>query len=74
MEKVLAKDGKIATFLNTHSVSRGKFKGKIEGIISEHGLPLRVETTLGLGEDCPTLKGYPEGDYLKGLLLKSTNS
>jgi 23S rRNA (cytosine1962-C5)-methyltransferase len=74
MEKVLAKDGKIATFLNTHSVSRGKFKGKIEGIISEHGLPLQVETTLGLGEDCPTLKGYPEGDYLKGLLLKSTNS
>ena len=29
--------------------------------------------TLKLGEHCPTLRGYNEGSYLKGLVLKRQN-
>lgn len=57
-------------FLNTHSINMNKFKNKINSIIKENSLKYKIIQELKLGEDCPTIKGFPEGNYLKGLVLK----
>lgn len=65
--------GTLIIFLNTHGVSRNKFKQKISDIIAEKELPLTVEKTLGTAGDCPQLKGFPEGSYLKGLVIRKND-
>ncbi len=60
-------------FLNTHSIGRQKFKEKIEDIIRSQNLPLKIQKEFSLNADCPRLKGFPEGDYLKGFYLKKSN-
>ncbi len=54
--------GRLILFLNTHKISRKKFK---------RTLPkgLKIEKELFTGQDCPLLKGFPEGDYLKGFVI-----
>lgn len=60
--------GHLILFLNTHSVSRQKFETKIKELIGKKAkiIPQKISLT----EDCPTIKGYPEGDYLKGVLIQ----
>ncbi len=67
--KLLSRNGKACVFLNTRGITRNKFEKKILEIIQNKGLKLKVEKTLGLSGDCPNLKGFPEGSYLKGLVL-----
>lgn len=67
--KLLSKKGKACVFLNTRGVTRNKFEKKIQEIVQAQGLKLRVERKLALSGDCPYLKGFPEGAYLKGLVL-----
>ncbi|MCO4754493.1 MAG: class I SAM-dependent methyltransferase [Bacteriovoracaceae bacterium] len=69
MAKLLSENGKLLIFLNTRRVTRNKFEAKITDIIQKHNLPLKVGKKLGLADDCPFLKGFPEGSYLKGLVL-----
>lgn len=69
MAKLLAEGGKICVFLNTKKIGRAKFEKKILDIVDKNSLGLKVEKRLGLAEDCPALKGFPEGSYLKGLAL-----
>lgn len=64
---VLNPGGKAIVFLNTHSITRKSFEDKIKSYTTE--LPLKVASALKLQEDCPSLKGFIEGDYLKGLVL-----
>ena len=59
--------GKLIVFLNTHKVSRKKFKSLIVDLLRNKG---RITSDLYLDEDCGTLKGFPEGDYLKGFLIQ----
>lgn len=66
MLKCLADNGKMIVFLNTHAVTRKAFEEKILGLAKG----LKIEQTLALGDECPRLNGFPEGDYLKGLVLK----
>lgn len=68
MEKLLNPRGKIFCFLNTHGIGMKKFEEKIRECA--HPLGLKIHGKIKLGEDCPTLKGFPEGDYLKGIILK----
>lgn len=70
MYDILEKGGYLAVFLNTHQVSSKKFQQKIMDILKQHKLKLKQIKTYKLSDDCPTLKGFPEGNYLKGILLQ----
>src|SRR5690606_35282709 len=65
MLKRLNKGGKLVVFLNTHTVSRKAFEEKILSLCQG----MKIQKTLALGNECPRLNGFPEGDYLKGLIL-----
>lgn len=62
--------GKIALFLNTHSITKNKFQKKIEDIIKNNKLKCHIIKHLGLEQDCPRRKGFPEGDYIKGFFIQ----
>lgn len=66
-DMILNKGGKAHIFLNTHSVTRKKFETKIKEYIGKR--KISITGALKLVEDCPSLKGFIEGDYLKGLTL-----
>ena len=70
MNKVLNPTGKLVLFLNTHQVTNQKFEKTIQDNLSELKLNYKLVMRLTLGQDCPTLKGFPEGSYLKGLVLE----
>ena len=70
LEKITSDDGLILIFLNTHQITRNKFQKNIEEIITLNNLPLKIIKRIGLKEDCPSLKGHPEGSYLKGFIIK----
>lgn len=65
MLKRLAPKGKLIVFLNTHAVTRKAFEDKIKTLAPN----LTIEKSLTLGDECPRLNGFAEGDYLKGLIL-----
>jgi 23S rRNA (cytosine1962-C5)-methyltransferase len=65
----LENKGHAALFLNTHSVSKKKFQEKILELIKGKA---KIVNEFKLGEDCPTLKGFPEGNYLKVLIIKKS--
>lgn len=68
---VLAPKGLLVLFLNTHTISRKKFEEKIQSLIVKHQLSHEIEIVkrVSLDLDCPTLKGFIEGDYLKGIFV-----
>ena len=70
MVDLLDKGGHIVVFLNTHQVSPRKFQQKLLDVLKEKKLKLKIIKNLRLTKDCPTHKGFPEGDYLKGILLQ----
>ena len=75
MLEVLAPDGKIFSFLNTHQISWNKYEDKLKQIILNS--KYKDEVILGkrfkLSEDYTPLKGFHEGDYLKGILIEFKN-
>jgi 23S rRNA (cytosine1962-C5)-methyltransferase len=70
MDPLLSSGGKLVIFLNTHQVTKAKFEKVIIDYLKELKLSYKIIGRLSLGEDCPTLKGFPEGNYLKGLILE----
>lgn len=70
MDKVLNPQGHMVIFLNTHQVSNQKYEKTIQDILGELKLNYKLSLRLSLSQDCPTLKGFPEGSYLKGLVLE----
>jgi 23S rRNA (cytosine1962-C5)-methyltransferase len=70
MSQCLSENGKIVAFLNTHHVSRKKFNEKITTLANENKMSLSKQ--LKMDEDCKTLGGFHEGDYLKGVLLEKS--
>lgn len=70
MDALLNIGGKLVIFLNTHQVTSQKFDRAIQDALFELKLNYKLAGKLGLGQDCPTLKGFPEGNYLKGLVLE----
>lgn len=65
LQKLLAPKGRILSFLNTHTVSMPKFEATLKGLA---GNQLKIQKKYFLQDDCPALKGFPEGNYLKGIL------
>jgi 23S rRNA (cytosine1962-C5)-methyltransferase len=72
MRSILNDGGRMVVFVNTHRLPREKVKSNLMKFIKKQNLNLQIEKDLGLGEDCPRLKNFPEGDYLKGFILKTT--
>lgn len=70
LNKITTSGGHIAIFLNTHNVTRKSFKNKIEETIKKEKLKLNIVSEWSLSADCPVSKGFPEGDYLKVLVLE----
>jgi 23S rRNA (cytosine1962-C5)-methyltransferase len=70
MDHVLSPQGKLMVFLNTHQFTQEKFERTLKDYLRELKLNYKMSTRLQLGEDCPTLKGFPEGCYLKGIILE----
>lgn len=68
--EITEKDGKLILFLNTHEIRQEKFHNKIKDIVKSLGKVKIVHINIKLKEDCPTLKGFPEGNYLKGIVLQ----
>jgi 23S rRNA (cytosine1962-C5)-methyltransferase len=67
MIELLEKGGHLILFLNTHSIARKRFVQKIRAALHPN---IKVVRELALNKDCPRLKGFPEGDYLKGIVLQ----
>lgn len=67
ISKLLKQNGLAICFINTHSISWKKFENKMAPLASSLGFTLKEKVKLG--EDCPTLKSFPEGDYIKGIVL-----
>lgn len=73
MLSILCKnEGKLFVFLNTHTVSWNKFEEKLKSIIDSSIFKdkISIGKRFKLTEDCVPLKGFHEGDYLKGLLIE----
>ena len=70
MEGLLSENGKILVFLNSHRVSPKKFEGRLREVLEEGHSSLKITKRFKLDQDCPMKKGFPEGSYLKGLLLE----
>lgn len=69
--EVCSNQGKILVFLNTHQVKIKDFQKKIQKIIGQQSRKIKIIQQVGLGEDCPVVEGFEEGNYLKGLLLQA---
>lgn len=67
---ITADKGIIVASTNASSFGMKKFKGFIEEAFKEHGVGYRVLETYGLPEDFKTLESYPEGHYLKVVVLE----
>lgn len=67
MLSLLKEKGHLVLFLNTHNINAAKFEAKIRQII---GNSATIAKKLRLLGDCPTLPNYPEGDYIKGLVVR----
>jgi 23S rRNA (cytosine1962-C5)-methyltransferase len=70
MNKVLNAGGHMVIFLNTHHVTDKKFVEKMKHILQEVPGSFLMEKHLKLHQDCPTLNGFQEGSYLKGIIIK----
>lgn len=75
MLKLLSKNGSLFVFLNTHTISWNKFEEKLKQIIAttEFSNQINIGKRFKLSDDCLPLKGFHEGDYLKGFLIDYKN-
>ena len=73
--KLLTKNGQAFVFLNTHTISWNKFEEKLKQIIetTEFKNLVIIGKRFKLSDDCLPLKGFHEGDYLKGFLIEFKN-
>lgn len=75
MLRLLAPTGSLFVFLNTHAISWNKFEEKLKQILSstEFANKINIGKRFKLSDDCLPLKGFHEGDYLKGFLIDFKN-
>lgn len=75
MLKLLSQNGSLFVFLNTHTISWNKFEEKLKQIIAvtEYSNQVNIGKRFKLSDDCAPLKGFHEGDYLKGFLIDFKN-
>jgi 23S rRNA (cytosine1962-C5)-methyltransferase len=67
--KLLAPGGLLATFSCSGGVDAGLFQSIIAGAALDAGAEAKIIERFGAAADHPVALEFPEGDYLKGLLL-----
>jgi 23S rRNA (cytosine1962-C5)-methyltransferase len=68
--KLLAPGGLLATFSCSGAIDAALFRRIVAGAAEDAGVDVRVRRVLGPSDDHPVRLAFPEGDYLKGLLLE----
>ena len=67
--KLLAPGGLLATFSCSGGVSAELFQSIVAGAAADAGVDAKIIERFGAAADHPVALQFPEGDYLKGLLL-----
>jgi 23S rRNA (cytosine1962-C5)-methyltransferase len=67
--KLLRPGGLLATFSCSGGVSAELFQSIVAGAASDAGVDAKIIERFGAAADHPVALSFPEGDYLKGLLL-----
>ncbi len=67
--KLLRPGGLLATFSCSGGVSAELFQSIVAGAAADAGVDARIVGRLGAGADHPVALQFPEGEYLKGMLL-----
>ncbi|MCU0510937.1 MAG: class I SAM-dependent rRNA methyltransferase [Anaerolineae bacterium] len=68
--KLLQPGGWLLTFSCSGAINRDLFQKIVFGALDDSGRQAQVLRHLGAADDHPTALSFPEGDYLKGLLLR----
>ena len=68
--KLLAPGGLLATFSCSGGVSADLFQKIVAGAALDAKADAQIVRRLGASADHPVALNFPEGDYLKGLLLR----
>ncbi len=68
--RLLAPGGHLLTFSCSGAVSVDLFQKIVAGAVFDAGVDAQLVGRLGAGSDHPMLMTHPEGEYLKGLLLR----
>ena len=67
--KLLKPDGLLATFSCSGGVSAELFQSIVAGAAADAGVDAKILERFGAAADHPVALSFPEGEYLKGLLL-----
>jgi 23S rRNA (cytosine1962-C5)-methyltransferase len=70
--KLLAPGGLLATFSCSGGVSAELFQSIVAGAALDAGAGARIVERFGAAADHPVALEFPEGEYLKGLLVLKT--
>lgn len=68
--KLLRPGGLLFTFSCSGLVGPELFRDVVAGAAADSGRPLQILARLGAGPDHPVLTSFPEGEYLKGFVLR----
>ncbi len=68
--KLMNEGGLMMTFSCSGAISRDLFQKIVFGALADSGRQGQILTQLGAGNDHPVALTFPEGEYLKGLLLR----
>ena len=68
--QLLRPGGLLATFSCSGAISLSLFQSIVAGAAEDAGVDVEVLEQLRAGEDHPVILAFPEGEYLKGLLLR----
>jgi 23S rRNA (cytosine1962-C5)-methyltransferase len=68
--KLLAPGGLLATFSCSGGITADFFQKIVAGAALDAGADAQILRRLGASADHPVALGFPEGDYLKGLLVR----
>ncbi|MDV2684638.1 class I SAM-dependent rRNA methyltransferase [Alkalihalophilus lindianensis] len=63
-------DGVIVASTNCSTFGMKKFKGFIDQAFKKEGFSYKIEETFSLPDDFRTIKAFPEGNYLKVVIVK----
>ncbi len=68
--KLVKKGGYLFTFSCSGAISADLFQKIVFGALEDSGRDAQIIRTLGAGDDHPVALSFPEGAYLKGLMLR----
>jgi 23S rRNA (cytosine1962-C5)-methyltransferase len=68
--KIIKSGGYLMTFSCSGAISRDLFQKIVFGALADSGRQAQIVKYLSASDDHPTALTFPEGEYLKGLLLR----